>query len=178
MSKVAIMNKYKGFTLIELMITVAIMSIMLTVGLPSFQSIIASSRLTSSANAMVSALQLARSEALKQHKTVIIAPKKDKAWSAGWDIFVDLNKDDIPQSGEQVLASAVFDAANSTMAITATYSDHIGYSANGRPVHNGTQANSNTWFLFCTPKSSPTDFRKVVISLTGRVHVETLTSCS
>lgn len=172
------MNKNKGFTLIELMITVAIMSIMLTIGLPSFQSIIASSRLTSSANAMVSALQLARSEALKQHKTVIIAPKLNKAWSDGWDVFVDLNRNDLPDNNEQVLASTVFDALSSTMAITATYADHIGYSANGRPIHGGLQINSDSSFLFCTPKDSPTDFRKVVISLTGRVHVETPTSCS
>lgn len=172
------MNKYKGFTLIELMITVAIMSIMLTVGLPSFQSIIASSRLTSSANAMISALQLARSEALKQHKTVIIAPQKDKGWSDGWGVFIDLNKDDILQNTEQVLATTLFDELSSTIGITATYSDHIGYSANGRPIHDGTQINSDSWFLFCSPKGSPTDFRKVVISLTGRMRVETPTSCS
>jgi type IV fimbrial biogenesis protein FimT len=43
------------------MITVAIMGIMMTVGLPSFQSIILGARLTSASNAMISALQLAGS---------------------------------------------------------------------------------------------------------------------
>ncbi len=167
--------KNKGFTLIELMITVAIMSIMMAVGLPSFQSIIASSRLTSTTNAMVSALQLARFEALKQHKTVIIAPKQTTTWVSGWEVFVDLNKDDLPQSGEQILAESIFDATHSTMTITAEFSDHIGYTANARPIHNGVQLSTESYFLF--KMNTNNECRKIVISLTGRVSVETPTSC-
>jgi len=58
----------QGFTLIELLVVVAIIAITLGIGLPSFQSMIASNRLTSSANDMVVALQIARSESIKQVK--------------------------------------------------------------------------------------------------------------
>jgi len=167
-------NKYglkmtinKGFTLIELMITVAIMSIMLAIGLPSFQSIIASSRLTSSANAMVSALQLARAEALKQHKTVVIR-KKDDDWAKGWEVFVDdLIENKTFDPGETVLVISSSDAISPTMTVVATYSNYVSYGANGR-------INIGGHFTFC----SGSDYRSVVIAATGRVRVEIPSSCS
>lgn len=155
----------KGFTLIELMITVAIMSIMLTVGLPSFQSIIASSRLTSSANAMVSALQLARFEALKQHKTVTIR-KKGTNWQDGWDVFVDRNENGNIDSGEALVS---YDKLSSAVTVTgngASYSNYVSYDASGR-------INTVGNFLFKTQS----ECRKVVVAATGRIRVETPSSC-
>jgi type IV fimbrial biogenesis protein FimT len=168
-NKRQIMNKYKGFTLIELMITVAIMSVMMAVGLPSFQSIIASSRLTSTTNAMVSALQLARTEALKQHRTIAIAHKQGGDWQNGWDVFVDLDGDEIPDTNEQLLATTLFDAVNSTITVVpaSNYSRYVTYGANGR-------VNMGGHFTFC----SGTNFRSVVVAATGRVRVETPASCS
>jgi type IV fimbrial biogenesis protein FimT len=146
----------KGFTLIELLITVAIVSILMGIGLPSFQSIIASNRITSGANAMVSALQLAKIEALKQHKDVVVA--KRTSWNGGWTVYVDTN------SGSPI---ASFDALNSTITVTSSYANSVSYSPNGRTNTGGN-------FLFC----SATEFRKVVIAATGRIRVETPASCS
>ena len=58
--------KSSGFTLVELMITLAIAGILVAVGIPSFNSTISSNRLTSYANELVTALNLARSEAVKR----------------------------------------------------------------------------------------------------------------
>lgn len=156
----------KGFTLIELMITVAIMSIMLTIGLPSFQSIIASSRLTSSANAMVSALQLARFEALKQHKTVTISKREDE-WQDGWDVFIDPNENGVFESGsDEKLVS--YDKLSSAVSVTGNgYSSYASYDASGRINKIGN-------FLF----KAQSECRKVVIAATGRIRVETPSSCS
>lgn len=158
------MNINKGFTLIELMITVAIMSIMLTVGLPSFQSIIVSSRLTSSTNAMVSALQLARFEALKQHKTVTIR-KKGTNWQDGWDVFVDRNENGNIDSGEALVS---YDKLNSAVTVSGggSYPNYASYNESGRINKAGT-------FTF----KAQSECRKVVIAATGRVHVETPSSC-
>lgn len=161
-----------GFTLIELMITVAIMSIMLTVGLPSFQSLIASSRVTSTTNAMVSALQLARSEALRQHKSVVVAHKQSGTWQDGWDVFVDLNDDEIPQENEQILASTIFDSVKATVTIKSSYSDFVIYDATGR-VSSSSSGTIGGNFTFC---SSGT-YRKVTIAGTGRIRIEIPSSC-
>lgn len=161
----------KGFTLIELLMVVAIISMTMAMGLPSFRSIVASSRLTATANAMVSALQLARFEALKQHKAVVIAHKQGGTWESGWDVFVDLNGDEIPQANEQILVTTLFDSVNAMITVTSNgYDKYVTYGANGRVVGIGGH------FTFCS--SSTQDYRSVVIAATGRIRVETPTSCT
>jgi type IV fimbrial biogenesis protein FimT len=81
-----------GFTLLELMITVAIAAILLGIAIPSFIGTIRSNRLTASANDFVTALNVARSEAVKRGRNVTVASKNaDNHWEGGWDVFVDFN---------------------------------------------------------------------------------------
>jgi type IV fimbrial biogenesis protein FimT len=111
------MKNSTGFTLIELMITVAIVSILMGIGLPSFQSIISDNKATSSANAMLSAFQLAKMEALKQHKDVYVTTTD--SW-ATWEVSVKN-------------AAAPFATFEKSTNITITkYGDVDGFSANGR----------------------------------------------
>lgn len=152
------MIQKNGFTLIELLIVISMMSIMMAIGLPSFQSIIASTRLTSAANAMVSALQLARAEALKQHKTVVVYKKT--TWVGGWNVFVNLN--DSTNYTQQIATEptiSMFDALSSTLTVISTYTNYVSYKANGR-------VNDNGHFTF----NSGTDWRCVIIATTGRIR--------
>lgn len=59
-----------GFTIVELMITVAVASILLAIAIPSFNQMIISGRLTAQANEMVAAMTLARSEAIKRNANI------------------------------------------------------------------------------------------------------------
>jgi type IV fimbrial biogenesis protein FimT len=59
----------QGFTIVELMITVAVAAILLVIAVPSFNNIINSNRLTTAANAMVNSLNTARMEAIKLNAT-------------------------------------------------------------------------------------------------------------
>jgi type IV fimbrial biogenesis protein FimT len=59
-----------GFTIIELMVTLTVAGILLAVGIPSFQQIIANNRLTGQANELVAALTLARSQAITTNRAV------------------------------------------------------------------------------------------------------------
>ena len=63
------MKKNTGFTLVELMITLFIISILLTVGLPSLRSYAQSNQLVASSNELLSALHIARSEAIRLNST-------------------------------------------------------------------------------------------------------------
>ena len=65
-------SRSSGFTLIELMVTLAVLAIILTIGVPSFRTLIESNRVTSQANTFLSAVNLARTEAIKRGSQVAL----------------------------------------------------------------------------------------------------------
>ncbi len=91
------MKKHNGFTLIELMITLAIVGILLLVGLPSLKSTMQGNQLVAATNELLSALHVARSEAIKLNARVSICATAGDGttdcsgtdWSQGWVVFVD-----------------------------------------------------------------------------------------
>ncbi|MCB1919947.1 MAG: GspH/FimT family pseudopilin [Candidatus Competibacteraceae bacterium] len=90
------MYRQPGFTLIELIITLAIAAIVLTIGVPSFQEMMRNNRAATHANEFMNALNLARSEAVKRGQGVSLCPSTDQAtctgggdWKDGWIVFID-----------------------------------------------------------------------------------------
>lgn len=86
----------RGFTLVELMIVIAILSILITVGIPSFSNFLSDNRMSSFTNDLVADLNLARSEAIKRNLPVSICASSDQTscsnateWATGWIIFTD-----------------------------------------------------------------------------------------
>lgn len=76
-------SKFQGFTLIELLVVVGIIALTLSIGLPSFQSSVATNRLNAAANDMIAALQIARSESIKtMHFAGVAYNAGGKSWDA------------------------------------------------------------------------------------------------
>lgn len=67
-------RKQAGFTLIELMVTIAVLAVIVTLAVPSFQDTINSNRLTSAANETSAVLQGARMEAVRLNKAIVVCP--------------------------------------------------------------------------------------------------------
>ncbi len=82
----------KGFTLVELVITIAIAAIFASLAAPGFRQLIASQRIRTASFDLVSALGYARSEAVKRNTPVALraGASADGAWTAGWRV-VDLS---------------------------------------------------------------------------------------
>lgn len=75
----------RGFTVIEMIITVAILVILIAVGIPSFRDFILVQRVKNASFEVFAALALARSEAVSRNNTVTITPTGAN-WSNGWQI--------------------------------------------------------------------------------------------
>ena len=86
------MNKEKGFTLIELMVTVTVLAIVLSIAIPSFSTVLLNNRVSTTAHAVQSSIQVARSEAVKRKKTVTLCRANSALdecedgidWNSGW----------------------------------------------------------------------------------------------
>jgi len=96
----------KGFTLIELMITLVVLGILLLVAVPNFGSFVAQSRVDAVKSKLVSSIALARSEAIKRGAQVVICRRSAGSntcagtnvagaadWSNGWLVYLDENAD-------------------------------------------------------------------------------------
>lgn len=93
-----------GFSLIELMVTIAIVSILLTLGVPSFSAVLRNITLTTQANNFVAAINLARSEAIRRNTAVTLSATASNItqhhWESGWQIWVDSNGNGTLDNGE------------------------------------------------------------------------------
>lgn len=94
----------RGFTLIELVVTMAVLVILVTVALPAFSHLVRETRTHTRAQDLYQAAQLARTSAITNNQRVTLSA--DGQWSDGWQVFVDSNHNGQLDSGELLLASA------------------------------------------------------------------------
>lgn len=105
------MKRSGGFTLVELMVTLAVAAVVLTIAVPSFWSIVQNNRASTQANELITALNLARSEAVKRGIPVSVCPSTNQSscvssstnWAVGWIVFADPNNDGVRQTAEPLL---------------------------------------------------------------------------
>lgn len=114
------MMRAQGFTLVELMVTVALIAILAGLGIPSFNGMIAQNRVISSINEFHSALRLARAEAVKRNADVVFCASSNKTsctggWGSGWLVYQDADGDGAIDNNEVI---RVGDAVQSGYALT------------------------------------------------------------
>jgi type IV fimbrial biogenesis protein FimT len=80
-----------GFTLLELIVAISIAGILMALAIPSFSDMIRNNRLTTYTNELVTALNIAHSEAIKRGQQVVVR-KTGANWENGWQVFVDVDR--------------------------------------------------------------------------------------
>lgn len=163
------MNRERGFTLVELMITLALVAILATIGVPSFMDLIANNRLTTEANELVSALNLARSEAIKRNTRVTVCRSNNNTgcggtWNDGWITFVDAGTAGSVDAGDQILRVWSGLGSNSTLT--------VGVNA---VQFQGLGLTTSATFQLRATHCTGTNARNIVVTTGGRVSTTKVT---
>lgn len=174
----AIMKKDTGFTLIELMISVAVLAIVLTIGVPSFREMIMNNRLTAAANEFATALSMTRLQAIKFGTGAVLqAPSTSPAsneWGKGFTVapWDDADSDGVVDSGEVgtvIRTSSASDAAVTLDSTNGTKS--ISFLHTG--ALNGT---ASLTFNLCDSRTGETG-RQFVINVMGKYSLDRSYTC-
>lgn len=166
-------SRHPGFTLVELIVTLAVTTILIAIAVPAGQAMLGRASLGSEANLLQSHLHLARSEAVKRGSDVVLCPAarpgqcdKTIEWQSGYMVFVDLDSDGNFDPGESLLH--VQQPAEKRIRIRSAQ------SANGRKKiryqPNGMARGYTATFTLCDPGGQIPP-KAVIISNTGRPRV-------
>ncbi|MEJ2041848.1 MAG: GspH/FimT family pseudopilin [Reinekea sp.] len=105
------MRQVRGFTLVELVVTVVILAIVIMFAIPSFNTLMNRISTNSSRDKILTAFHYARSEAISQQAEVTICASADGAncsatsnWTSGWIVFLDDNGNQTVDTGDNVLS--------------------------------------------------------------------------
>jgi type IV fimbrial biogenesis protein FimT len=158
----------RGYSLYELIITIGVFALLMSLGVPSFGKMLANNRLKVEVDALFHAVHLARKESILRRRAVTLCPSRDGEkcvsgfdWSVGWIMFVNLDRD-MPasrDSGEPVLQRFSVSLHNEVVANRKSFS----FRTTELRATNGT-------FIFCD-KARRAAPRALIISYTGRPRV-------
>jgi type IV fimbrial biogenesis protein FimT len=105
------MRAQRGFTLIEVLIVIALIGVLLALAAPSFSTFTASQRVKTASFDLYAALSFARSEAIKRRQTVTVAPVAGNDWATGWTVVAAGVAD--PLRRQDALSGVTFSGATS-----------------------------------------------------------------
>jgi len=185
----------RGFTLIELMVTLAVLGVVLSLGVPSFGRLIAANRITTQTNEFIGALNLARSEAVRRGQAMAIRTNDASInFARGWKVFTDSDGDGAipgtvtPTNGTVIRETSAAPGGAAANRVTRTgtagsytYTNssaadamHIVFTARGAST-----AGSAAFFKVCDTGNTSVKGRIVQVSTVGKISLDSSTeSCT
>jgi len=178
-------GKSLGFTLIELMVTLAIIIIIAVIAIPGYADFQRSSELSSRTSTFISAINAARGEAMKRGRYAMLVPTDGADWSTGVLVFVDMNGNQVFNAATDPVIYSNSDAFPSYLTVTSPTgtasgtTPYILFDAQGY-AKTKAAAFSNVTISFSRNDVEtariPSQTRRIIILRTGRVRTCTPTS--
>ena len=165
------MNNRLGFTIVELMVSIAVAAVLVTLAVPSFGNLLERNQLAGNINNFVSSLTLARSEAIKRKQTVVLCASNDSDgctaesdYDQGWIVYVETAAIDSGRTENDETLLWVGEALPTNMSLRGNQNieDRIVYRPTGRSVANGS--------VFLCKDEDVNRARLLTIINSGRVH--------
>ncbi|MES2741771.1 MAG: GspH/FimT family protein [Pseudomonadota bacterium] len=162
-----------GFSLIELLVAMAVAAVLLAAGLPDLGAMIARQRLRTTANDLFAAIELTRSQAITRGRRVMMAPldPAGRDWLQGWAVFVDRNGDGRPDQEDDWIFTRGAVAPGITIRsgfVPLSAPFYIAYNGAGRSCSaiNNQAARPGTLSLFAGQSA-----RHITINMLGRARM-------
>ena len=124
----------RGFTLLELLVTLVVLSIVLTMGIPSLQAQIERTRTLTLAQNLQAAMQATRHRAISRNGRATLRPL-GASWENGWELFDDLNHNAERDPGETLVLSHRIDNEGVSIAGNDKVDRYISYVGTGESRH-------------------------------------------
>ncbi len=162
-------SAHSGFTLIEILLVVSLLSLLAALALPSFGTMIRNARTQSSSNLLTSHFALARMAAVKHNALVSVCPLAQEGicstnsdWSRGWMVFLDPDGNRKPDALRQVLQ-----VEHRRLSVQSILSNTTRPQLRYRP--DGTSTGSNLTIWICEDHQLQ---MTLIVSSAGRVRTE------
>jgi len=159
-----------GFTLLNLLITLAISGILVTAGIPSLQQLLNNQQANNAYQDLFTLIQFTRIQSVNYSGQVILCPTINQSdcindWNQELMIFVDTDNDETRNNGEQLLRVKVAARDNETVHWRASGSRrYLRFKA------DGSTRNQNGRLTYCLEKSGQTYARQIIMYRTGRAR--------
>lgn len=179
------MSTSSGFTLIELMVTIALAAILMALAAPSFSATIASNRLSAQTSDLITSLNAARSESIRRGRRVTVCKSVDGSscategdWSTGWIAFEDKDSDAVVDEKETVLLVHQTGENLTMVKGTTNVSSYVSFTPDGRAklINGSTQSGT---LRVCSKSSALGDTRRarnVTVNPVGRIESSVISS--
>ena len=152
-------TKQRGYTLVELLVSIGVLTILGAVAIPGMDNILKNNRRVTLTNEFISSLQVARSEAATRNQRVTVCASANGStcsgatyWKNGWIIFNDADLNGAPGGDDELIIKHV-QGDGKVDVLPGDFSDAITYRPNGRAMAETIADNSGA-FTFCDDRGA------------------------
>jgi type IV fimbrial biogenesis protein FimT len=163
-------KRQRGFTLAELVTTLAVVSISTSLAVPGMQSLMQDSQRVADINELVTTMHRARSEAITRNVDVVVCPGTAKEgcgeaeWSEGWLVFADPDRNRQPGAGEDLIYEGP--GLEDLTAESEEFDRFFVYRPDGHLMVDNPENNTGR-FTFCDPNGTGVA-RTLIVQITGQ----------